>query len=102
MRALTLALLIALSTPALSAVTPELCSDLSDTAGTIMQKRQEGVAMVRIMDLMGDSKIMQEIVVEAYEVRRHPAPFWQDREINDFRDKWYLTCYKLIDDAVAS
>ena len=96
MKALTLALLIALSTPTFAALTPELCSKLSDTAGTIMQKRQEGVAMGRIMDLMGDSKIMQEIVVEAYEVRRHPAPMWQEREIDDFRDKWYLTCYKLI------
>jgi len=96
MKALTIALLIALSSPALAALTPELCSKLSDTAGTIMQKRQEGVAMGRIMDLMGDSKIMQEIVVEAYEVRRHPAPMWQEREIDDFRDKWYLTCYKLI------
>jgi len=35
-------------------------------------------------------------VVEAYEVRRHPAPMWQEREIDDFRDKWYLACYKLI------
>jgi len=96
MKAITMALLIALSTPALSAVTPKLCSDLSETAGTIMQKRQEGVAMVRIMDLMGDSATLRSIVIEAYEVRRHPAPMWQEREIDDFRDKWYLTCYKLI------
>jgi len=96
MRALTLALLIALSSPALAAVTPKLCSDLSETAATIMQKRQEGVAMVRIMDLMGDSATLSAIVIEAYEVRRHPAPMWQEREIDDFRDKWYLTCYKLI------
>ena len=96
MKAITLALLIALSTPVFAAVTPELCSKLSDTAGTIMEKRQGGVAMVRIMDLMGNSKIMQAVVLDAYEVRRHPAPTWQEREIDDFRDKWYLTCYKLI------
>ena len=94
MKALTLALLIALSSPALATLTPELCSNLSETAGTIMQKRQEGVAMVRIMDLMGDSATLQSMVVEAYEVRRHPAPMWQKREINDFRDKWYMACYK--------
>jgi hypothetical protein len=46
------------------------------------------------MDLMGDSKIMQAVVLDAYEVRRHPAPFWQDREINDFRDEWFMACYK--------
>ena len=96
MKALTLALLIALSTPVFAAVTPELCSKLSDTAGTIMQKRQEGVAMGRIMDLMGESATLRSMVIEAYEVRRHPAPMWQEREIDDFRDKWYLTCYKLI------
>ena len=56
MKAITLALLIALSTPALSAVTPELCSKLSDTAGTIMEKRQEGVAMVSAGFLLGESK----------------------------------------------
>jgi len=96
MKALTLALLIALSTPALSAVTPKLCSDLSETAATIMEKRQGGASMSQIMEIVTDSKIMQEMVVEAYEVRRHPAPMWQEREIDDFRDKWYLTCYKLI------
>ena len=96
MKALTLALLIALSSPALAALTPELCSKLSDTAGTIMEKRQGGVAMVRIMDLMGESATLRSMVIEAYEVRRHPAPMWQEREIDDFRDKWYLTCYKLI------
>ena len=96
MKALTLALLIALSTPTMAAFTPKLCSDLSNTAATIMEKRQGGVAMVRIMDIMGDSKIMQAVVLDAYEVRRHPAPMWQEREIDDFRDKWYRACYKLI------
>ena len=96
MKALTLALLIALSTPTMASVTPELCSKLSTTAGNIMLKRQEGVSMVRIMAMMGDSATLQSMVVEAYEVRRHPAPMWQEREIDDFRDKWYLTCYKLI------
>jgi len=94
--ALTLAILMALSTTALASVNPELCSKLSTTAGNIMLKRQEGVSMVRIMAMMGDSATLQSMVVEAYEVRRHPAPMWQEREIDDFRDKWYLACYKLI------
>jgi len=96
MKALILAILMALSTPTLAAVTPKLCSDLSETAATIMEKRQGGASMSQIMEIVTDSKIMQEIVIEAYEVRRHPAPMWQEREIDDFRDKWYLTCYKLI------
>jgi len=89
----TLALLMALSAPAQAEKEQARCEGYASYAETIMSARQGGVSMVVIM--RNSFGTMKKMVVEAYEVRRHLAPLWQDREIADFRDKWALWCFKI-------
>jgi len=90
----TLALLMALSTTAAAEMSEQArCEGYASYAETIMSARQGGVSMVVIM--RNSFGTMKKMVVEAYEVRRHLAPLWQDREIADFRDKWALWCFKI-------
>ena len=88
--ALTLAILMALSTTA----SADRCKGVADLAEAMMNARQEGVPMQAVM--AGATTPIHEImVVEAYEAPRYTTKEFQKRETQNFSDKWYMSCYKV-------
>ena len=88
--ATTLALLMALSAPALAK--PASCEQIAELAKSIMTARQKGVSMVEMMG--EDGSLTEVIVVDAYEEGRYRVEANQQRRIADFRDEWFMVCYK--------
>ena len=88
----TLALMMALSVPAQAE--PASCEQIADLAKSIMTARQKGVSMSKVMELADGSALFESMIVNAYEVHRFKAPVWQEAEVAEFRDKWYMACYK--------
>ena len=88
--ATALATLMALSTNAASA---DLCKVMADTAELMMQARQRGVPMQVIMDA-AEMKSHKRMVVEAYETPRYITKEVQLRQVQNFRDRWYMWCFK--------
>jgi hypothetical protein len=95
MKALTatiLALLMALSAPALAK--PAICEQIAELAKSIMTARQKGVSMVEMMGVGEDGSLTEVIVVDAYEEGRYRVEANQHRRVADFRDEWFMACYK--------
>ena len=90
--ALTLAILMALSTTATALAKPASCEQIAELAKSIMTARQKGVSMVEMMG--EDGSLTEVIVVDAYEEGRYRVEANQQRRIADFRDEWFMACYK--------
>jgi hypothetical protein len=99
------------------------CSTISSAAETVMKRRQEGVAMVEMMeatkkgmnafarqqmkdtesaedaqklnkDIEDTQKVMEDMVISAYAVPRYGLNEFGQEAIRDFRDAQYLKCVK--------
>ena len=92
--ALTLTLALATTAQAEEPTPAELCKGLSETASSFMDARQRGVAMSKLMEIAGDSSLMQAMVVDVYDVPRYTTDAHQTREVRDFENKVYLQCYR--------
>ena len=92
--ALTLAILMALSTTAAAEEEQASCEQIADLAKSIMTARQKGVSMVEMMGVGEDGSLTEVIVVDAYEEGRYRVEANQQRRIADFRDEWFMVCYK--------
>jgi len=91
----TLTLSMALSLPA-QADDP-YCNQISGLAEAMMSSRQAGVSMAKAMKVTGDNDLFKAMMVDAYETARYSVESNQQRKIEDFRDKWYLACYKSLE-----
>ena len=92
--ALTLAILMALSTTAAAEEEQANCEQIAELAKSIMTARQKGVSMVEMMGVGEDGSLTEVIVVDAYEEGRYRVEANQQRRIADFRDEWFMACYK--------
>jgi len=94
--ALTLAILMALSTTALAAEGEEQasCEQIADVAKSVMSGRQGGVSMGALVGIAKGNALIEKMVVEAFESGRYSTKQVQDRQISEFRDKWFLWCFK--------
>lgn len=72
----------------------ELCVLVSRIAETAMRARQTGMALTEFMDLGSGSGLWRSITLEAYEAPRWPVEEFRQREIDTFRDRWALNCYR--------
>jgi len=90
--ATTLALLMALSAPALAK--PASCDQIANVAKSVMSGRQGGVSMGTLVGIAKGNALIEKMVVEAYESGRYSTKEIQDRQISEFRDKWFLWCFK--------
>jgi hypothetical protein len=99
MLSVAMALLAALSTTASAELTE--CKSHSYLAGEVMTSRQSGQQMATVIDIVkaeaGNSRavqIAQLIVVDAYESPRFSTEKYKARAISEFKNKWYLWCFK--------
>ena len=75
----------------------EFCGNLADAAGSIMDARQKGVPMHKLMPIINENEardIMKLIVVEAYESPIYSSDKYKDRAISEMSNRVYLTCLK--------
>lgn len=82
-----------------AAESAEYCKSISDLASSIMELRQDGVPMSRLLD--GFAKVQNDysaltklIVIDAYERPRFDVEPYRQRAIVDFVDAHYLLCVK--------
>ena len=93
--ALTLAILMALSTTALAEGEEQAsCDQIANVAKSVMSGRQGGVSMGTLVGIAKGNALIEKMVVEAFESGRYSTKEIQDRQISEFRDKWFLWCFK--------
>jgi len=91
-KTLTLTLLLSVSPTAIGGEVHEYCKALADTAETAAEKRYEGVAMSRLMEIAGDNEVAKELVREAYDLPNYTAEEYQRRDVREFGNTVYAAC----------
>lgn len=84
----TLALLLSLSTNAAEID----CEQLSSIASTIMESRQAGVKLSKIIKLADSNSLIKEMAVSAYRKPAYNSEEYKQQEISEFANYWYIAC----------
>ncbi len=77
----------------------EVCKVAADYARSIMDGRQHGVAMSRVMDLAKEADpaiapLLTKMVVDAYDRPRMAVERNRETAVRDFENEAFLTCVK--------
>ena len=90
LKAITLALTL-VATPL--AAEADACSQMGTMAAKIMEVRQIGVAVSKVIEIFDDDA-MTAIILAAYQVPRFSTDEYQQRAIADFRNEVEVMCYE--------
>ena len=93
MKKTILALTLIASMPATAQVS-EFCKSIAEISETIMQKRQEGVKMIDMLELVKGNKAVETIVLDAYEVPKFSVDKNKRSTVSNFSDRWLMACIK--------
>jgi hypothetical protein len=90
-------LLITLSAALLTSVAhaDPVCVALGQYSRTVMDARQTGVALSKIMEIVKGDDIHTRIVLDAYEQPRFQTEEFRRTAIQDFGNKWETMCYRV-------
>jgi len=100
MKKLLLASLLAASLTPFSANAAIECEDIASLAKTIMDARQSGISLPKLMGAVNNSQdeatknLGKLIVMDAFESPGFRGAKYKKREINSFENKWMLSCMK--------
>ena len=78
----------------------EICKLISETARSIMEGRQEGIALSKYVDTLnrGNDPNVNDLLVtvakKAYTVPRYSTAEYKERAAVDFENEMYLTCVR--------
>lgn len=78
-----------------SELSSESCKSVHQIAGKIMEGRQSGVPMPRMMDIFADSSLGRDMVQAAYDRSRYNSQEIQEELISEFSNAWYSSCLDL-------
>lgn len=85
-----------------TAVADDLCGTLGTHAEAIMEARQAGVSMQKMIEASGSipgpaaaKEFTRSLVIKAFEHPRFSTESYKRRAIENFRDTVYLECIKL-------
>ena len=92
MKKTILALTMIASMPATAQVS-EFCKSIADISETIMEKRQEGVKMIDMLELVKDNKAV-ETMLDAYDFPKFSLDENKREMVSDFSDRWLMACIK--------
>ena len=86
-------------TALLTACTPVLadeptCTQFSELAALIMKNRQNGVTLAQALPTAGDSKLLQRMVIDAYQQGAMRSPDNMIRQQQDYANEWMLDCLR--------
>ena len=93
MKKTILALTLIASMPATAQVS-EFCKSITDISETIMEKRQDGVKMIDMLNLVKDNGVVKDIVLDAYDFPKFSTDENKREMVSDFSDRWLMACIK--------
>lgn len=70
------------------------CKEISEFAGSIMQARQQGTPMSDLYDIANGSKVIESLIILAYEVPKFNTAEYKQREVSKFKNELFLACVK--------
>ncbi len=76
--------------------TDERCSELAEFSQTVMEARQRGIEMQRLVQLSQGNELAIRIIIEAYDVLRYRTSEYQQNAVTEFANKIQVTCYKAL------
>jgi hypothetical protein len=94
---MTAAIFVATTTSAFAQdeVTPDqICSTLGELAGIIMEIRQGGAPMSKVISQVPGSDVVRALVIGAYDTPRYSTDGYKSEAIEDFSNEAMLTCFK--------
>ena len=71
------------------------CQAYSELATSVITARMEGVPMPNLMGRAERNPLVEELVIEAFEIPRFSSGDTRDRIVQDFADDHYLECVKI-------
>jgi hypothetical protein len=74
---------------------PDACKPVATAASTIMEIRQSGLDIYKLLHLVGADPVAKKVIKEAYESPQHLDKQLRVDETLKFSLKWYLKCYKV-------
>jgi hypothetical protein len=90
---------LAFATPTSEKNVEELCVGLAQAGRSIMDGRQSGVSMIKLMGVANNAgelaPLMKNLVQDAFKSPRYETQEMKTRVIQDFEDKVYATCLQL-------
>jgi hypothetical protein len=95
--ALALTAVLMMVGPVVAESWDDRCAADAKLAALIMTQRQKGIPMSGQMKAIGnmpEASLYRKMVIDAYERPRYRTSEIVQREIEDFRDRWYLGCIK--------
>jgi len=81
------------SMPATAQVS-EFCKSITDISETIMEKRQDGVKMIDMLNLVKDNDAVRNIVIDAYDFPKFSIDENKREMVSVFSDRWLMACIK--------
>ena len=91
-----LILSVAMSAPAFAGdhvISRQTCSELEETAVEVMNARQSGVPISKVMALL-DNDLFHRIIIDAYDQHAMQTPENAMRQRTEFGVKWAVFCIK--------
>lgn len=88
---IALTALFAISAPAIA---DPLCTQFSELAALVMENRQNGVTLAQALPTAGDSKLLQRMVIDAYQKGAMRSPDNMIRQQQDYANEWMLDCLR--------
>jgi hypothetical protein len=99
MRTITTTLILCIfALPLQAADWRESCGNFGKVAKMIMEKRQSGASMAKMMEAITDidNSVVEMMIMSAYDRPRYSTEQMQQRTIEEFRDDVYLECVKVL------
>jgi hypothetical protein len=90
---------LAITSPALAQEDQSRCQVIEDIARTVMRARQSNQSMSRVMQIAreefpGAERLVEAIIMGAYEKPAYSTPENQEREISDYANYWARLCFE--------
>jgi len=71
------------------------CENFSEMAGQIMGYRQDGGEMAEAMKIADGNGLIEQMVVQAFDIPRFSTERHQRRQVVEFKNKAYAKCFKM-------
>jgi len=91
---LTLTALAVLSSNVFAEAEQATCKDVQDMANSIMGARQAGAPMSKLYEIADGNKLLEHMVIAAYEQPQYATDEYQQKAVKRFADKYFLSCIK--------
>lgn len=92
LKAAVAAVAIVAATSAAAETKQETCTLIGQLAAVIMEKRQDGVDMSRLMEI-ADTELVRELVIFAYDTPRFSSEGYKRTAVQDFANEAMGVCY---------